>query len=89
MAQKPKRAKVKLTKAIRIQGKGPVEAGKTLEVDPAFANDLVGANQAVRLGEDDEETEERAPQEKYGVNVVTPRHDDPGPTELHPKPKAR
>jgi hypothetical protein len=85
VAAKTKRARVKLLKGVRIAGKH-VDAGKTIEVDRALANDLTAANQAELVEEDEESRDGRelAP-EQMGVHVETPTHGDPGHVEIPPK----
>ena len=85
MAQKTKRARVKLLKGVRIDGKH-VDAGTTVEVDRSLANDLTAANQGELVEEDEEDRDGRelAP-EQMGVHVETPTHGDPGHEVREPR----
>jgi hypothetical protein len=87
VATKTKRAKVKLLKGVRIDGKH-VDAGKRIEVDKALANDLVAANQAV-LDEDEDRVENDLDSPlgttQLGVQMENPTHGDPGHVELPPR----
>jgi hypothetical protein len=85
MAPKTKLARVKLLQGVRIAGKH-VDAGKTIEVDRALSNDLVAANQAVRVEEDEDDRDGRElDREQMGVHIENPQDRDPGHREIPPK----
>lgn len=75
---KTKPVKVKLNKGIRIAGKH-IDAGTTIDVHPALANDLTAANQAERVDED--EGEGAGEPRKAGVQIENPENGDPEPGE--------
>jgi hypothetical protein len=83
VAAKTKRARIKLLKHVRIEGK-VTEAGTTLEMDRHKATELVSAGQAKLVDEDNEDDREVEKEEQYGVRIETPTHGDPGPREVEP-----
>ncbi len=89
MAQKAKRARIKLTKHIIVEGKH-VDKGKTIELDRGKAQEIVSAGQAKFVDEDDEEPDQAPGGEQYGVRIDTPTHGDPGPKVVEPRaPKTK
>lgn len=87
MAAKTKRARIKLLKHVRIEGKH-TEAGTTIEMDRHKASELVSSGQAKFVDEDNEDDREVETGEQYGVRIETPTHGDPGPREVEPnRPK--
>jgi hypothetical protein len=89
VAAKTKRARIKLLKHVRIEGKH-TEAGKTIEMDRHKATELVSTGQAEFVDEDNEDGREVETGEQYGVRIEQPTHGDPGPQEVEPnKPRVR
>ena len=70
-------------KHVIIEGKH-TDAGKTIEMDRHKASELVSANQAKFVDEDDEDGREVEAGETHGVRIEQPTHGDPGPAEVEP-----
>jgi hypothetical protein len=77
--------KIRITRAIFLEGGEAAEIGAVVEVSRHLAVQLVGSGVAEHHVEEGED----APAAATTVRMETPDHRDPKPSRVAPKPKAK